>query len=370
MARSVYYFTDSPDRGGAEEALLLLIEQLDRGVWRPTLLYNDSAALASVADAARTFGATVRAVAPMPQGPTGARRIPALVRALRRERPAVFHAHLTWPLAAMYPLAAAVAARVPAVVATFHVFPPLRLTRRSVLQQRLLGARVGRGVAVSQAIAMLVHDELGWPEHKLDVIMNGIAVDRFRRERDPTLRRALTAGSDELLFLTAARLTPQKGIDVLLRAARSVDGARFAIAGGGPERARLEAEAAELGVDDRVSFLGRRDDVPALLAAADAFVLPSRYEGTPLALLEAMAAGKPVVASAIGGVDEIVAPGESGLLVPADDPEALATTLRRVVAEPELRASLGEAARRRAEAEFSVAATARRVTAVYEELLP
>jgi glycosyltransferase involved in cell wall biosynthesis len=369
MARSVYYFTDSRDSGGAEAALLLLIEHLDRGDWRPTLLYNESPPLAPVAEAARKRGATVRAVPRISPGLDGARRMGALVRALRRERPAVFHAHLSWPLAARFELAAAVAARVPAIVATFHLFPPSSLGRLGPLEGRLLGAGVGRGIAVSQAIASSLDDVLGWPPDKLEVIHNGIAVERFGQRPDPELRRALTAGSDDLLFLTTARLDAQKGLDVLLRAARSVDGVLFAIAGGGPERARLEREADELGVRERIRFLGHRTDVPALLAVSDAFVLPSRFEGTSLALLEAMAAGKPLVTSAIPGTNELVADGETGLLVPAGDPDALAAALRRIVAEPELRTHLGAAARRRAETSYSAVSSTQRVVRVYDTLL-
>jgi glycosyltransferase involved in cell wall biosynthesis len=127
--------------------------------------------------------------------------------------------------------------------------------------------------------------------------------------------------------------------------------------------------AAALGLGERVEFLGHSDDVPALLAASDAFVLPSLFEGTPLALLEAMAAGKAVVTSAIAGVDEVVSDGETGLLVRPGDPDALAEALRRVVGDAELRARLGAAARLRAEAEHSAVGSTRRVTAVYDELL-
>jgi glycosyltransferase involved in cell wall biosynthesis len=369
MARSVYYFTDSPGRGGAEAALVQLIESLDRSTWQPTLLYNSSAEMEPVADAARALGASVRAVAPLPIGLAGALRVPRFVRELRRQDPVVFHAHLTWPLAAMYPLAAAVVARVPAVVATFHLFPPMSLHRRSLRQQRLLGARIGRGIAVSQAIAEQVRDVLGWPAEKVEVIRNGVAADRFRHGRDPELRRALTAGADDVVFLTVARLDHQKGLDVLLRAVAAVEGARFVIAGAGPERGRLEGEAAALGLGTRVLFLGQRDDIPSLLAASDAFVLPSRFEGTPIALLEAMAAARPVVATGVPGTAEVVVDGESALLVPPDEPDALARALRRIVAEHELRERLGAAARRRVERDFSATAGARRVTAVYDELL-
>jgi glycosyltransferase involved in cell wall biosynthesis len=369
MAQSVYYFTDSRQSGGAEAALLLLIENLDRDHWRPTLLHNPFPALTPVADAARELGATVRAVPTLSLGLEGVLRLKGFVRELQRERPAVFHAHLSWPLAARYPLAAAIVARVPAVVATFHLFPPTPLRRTTLLQGKLLAAGMGRGIAVSQSIADSLDDVLGWPPHKIEVIRNGISVDRFQQRPDPELRRELTAGSADVVLLTTARLDPQKGVDVLLRAVGSVDGARFVIVGAGAERDRLERQAAALGIHERVQFLGHRADVPALLAASDAFVLPSLFEGTPLALLEAMAAGKPVVASAIPGVDEIVVDGETGLLVRAGDPAALAHALRRIVAEPELRALLGVAAARRAETAYSAGSSTRRVTAVYDALL-
>ena len=367
MARSVYYFTDSDEYGGAEAALLLLLEHLDRSEWTPTLLHDPRAT--QLADAAAALGTTVRSVRPLPLSAKSVVGVPEFARELRRTRPAVFHAHLTWPLASFYPLAAAVVARVPAIVATFHLFPPVSFGRRPLIQARLLGHGIGRAIAVSQAIADLVVEVLGWPANKVAVIRNGVSIERLQRPRDPALRRALAAGSDDFVFLTTARLDPQKGLDLLLRAARSVDGARFVIAGSGPERGRLEAEAAELGLGDRVVFLGQRDDVPALLAASDGFVLPSRFEGTSLALLEAMALGKPVIASAVPGTDEVVIDGESGLLVRPGDADGLAAALRRIAGAPELRARLGTAARRRVEGEFSAASTAERVTAVYEGLL-
>jgi glycosyltransferase involved in cell wall biosynthesis len=367
MARSVYYFTDSDEYGGAEAALLLLLEHLDRSEWTPTLLHDARAA--QLADAATSLGATARSVRPLPLSAKSVAGVPEFARQLRRARPAVFHAHLTWPLASFYPLAAAVLARVPAIVATFHLFPPVSWGRRPLFQARLLGHGIGRAIAVSQAIADRVVEVLGWPPQKVAVIRNGVSVEQLPRARDPALREALTAGSDDFVFLTTARLDAQKGLDVLLRAAGSVDGARFVIAGSGPERARLETEAAGLGLGERVVFLGQRDDVPALLAACDAFVLPSRFEGTSLALLEAMALGKAVIASAIPGTDEIVIDGKSGLLVRSGDSDELAAALRRIAAAPVLREQLGAAARRRVESDFSAVSSTARVMAVYEDLL-
>jgi glycosyltransferase involved in cell wall biosynthesis len=288
---------------------------------------------------------------------------------LRRERPDVFHAHLSWPLAARAELATAILSRVPAVVATFHLFPPVALGRTGPLQGRLLARRAGRAVAVSDAIATSLVDVFRWPPDKIRVVRNGIVVERFQKPCDPKLRRLLAGDADEFVFLTVARLDGQKGLDVLLRAAAAVSGARFAIAGAGAERERLARLVEQLGLDGRVRFLGHRTDVAELLAACDAFVLPSRFEGTPLAVLEAMAAAKPIVTSAISGTDELVTDGETALLVPADDPAALAVALRRMLDDAGLRDRLAVAGRRRVEADFSAAGSAAQVTAVYDELL-
>jgi glycosyltransferase involved in cell wall biosynthesis len=349
MARSVYYFSDSRQRGGAETALLLLLEHLDRNAWEPTLLYVPCEALESVAEDARRLDVAVQA---MPN-------VRELVRALRRGRPSVFHAHLSWPLAARAQLATAIAARVPAVVATYQLFPPGSFGRTAALQGRLLSAGLGRGIAVSDAIATALVERLGWPRRKIEVIRNSIPIDRYAAapERVPT--------EGDFVFLTVARLDAQKGLDVLLRAAPQVDGAHFVIAGGGVERERLARQAD----GEKVDFLGPRQDVPALLAAADAFVLPSLFEGTPLALLEAMAATKPIVATAIPGIEELVSANDSALLVPPGDSDALAAALRRIVAEPELRERLATRARCRVEAEFEIEANTRRVMNVYDELL-
>jgi glycosyltransferase involved in cell wall biosynthesis len=359
MLRSVYYFSDSRQRGGAETALLLLLEHLDRSVWEPTLLYVPCEPLESVAEDARRLDVEVRAV------PT----VRELVRVLRQGRPSVFHAHLSWPLAARTQLATAIAARVPALAATYQLFPPGSFGHTASLQGRLLAAGIGRGIAVSDEIADALVERLGWPRRKLEVIRNSVPVDRLGPARDPQLRRALTDGSDDFVFLTVARLDAQKGLDVLVRAAASVEGARFVVAGGGVERERLERQAAALGVGAKVAFLGPRDDVASLLAASDAFVLPSLFEGTPLALLEAMAARLPIVATAIAGIEELVTANESALLVAPRDSDALAAALRRIVAEPALRDRLGASARRRVETDFEIETNTRRVMNIYDELL-
>jgi glycosyltransferase involved in cell wall biosynthesis len=368
MARSIYYFTDSQELGGAEHALLLLLENLDRREWQPTLLYNENAALAPLAARALELGAEVRAVPALPLGLVGARRVPGFVRDLRHARPDVFHAHLSWPLSAKFPLFGAILAHRPVVVATVQLFSRFRLDRSSYLQERLLARGVDRYVAVSHDIAGKLVEVMHWPASKIEVIHNGVRVEPMQHG-DPAARRNLTGDVDRPIVLTAARLDPQKGLDTLIRAAADVPEARFVIAGDGRERADLQAAIVERGLEDRVVLLGHRNDIPSLLAACDVFVLPSLYEGSSLAVLEAMSAGKAVIASRIGGTDELIVHEESGLLIPPSDPDALSEAVRRLLDDDQLRRRLGSAARDRVQQHFSASVVADRTTRLYEELL-
>ena len=206
------------------------------------------------------------------------------------------------------------------------------------------------------------------PAGRLTVVRNAIRVPPRAQPADPLPRAALIRGRPDYVVLTAARLHPQKGHAYLLAAAAQVPDATFVLAGGGPLRAELEAQARELGVADRVLFLGERADIPELLAASDLVVLPSLFEGLPVSVLEAMAAERPVVATAIGGTDEAVTHERSGLLVPPRNPEALASAIRRLRSDPDLARRLAKAGRERVEREFSSAVTAGQVMEIYDQV--
>ena len=212
--------------------------------------------------------------------------------------------------------------------------------------------------------------DLQVPESKVRVVQNGIQLANFGRPPDFALRAMLTGGIDRPIVFTPARLHSQKGHMYLLEAAALVPDALFVLAGDGPERDRLEAFARRLGIEGRVRFLGHRRDIPQLLASCDLFVLPSLYEGLPVTVLEAMAAGKPVVATDIGGTDEAVMHGATGLLVPPGSPVDLATAIRTLLSDQRLAARLAEAGRAWAVQEFSSASMVRGVTRVYDELIP
>lgn len=254
--------------------------------------------------------------------------------------------------------AAARSSGLPLVVSLHNSVPRLAFPARLALGLALRKAR--RVLAVSDAVARSAAGlNLG---ERLVVVPNGIATERFAGERRPDF-------ADPPIVLTLARLSPQKDLPTLLEAAVAVPGARFRIAGDGELRPEIERRIAERGLSERVTLLGRRDDTPELLADADLFCLSSIDEGLSLAILEAMAAGLPVVVTAVGGTPEAVVDGETGLLVPPRDPAALARALNAVLADPARARALGDAGRRRARTRFSRAAMVRATRAVYAEAL-
>jgi glycosyltransferase involved in cell wall biosynthesis len=364
----VLCFTDSEAFGGAERALLTLIEGLRERRWAVTLAHHSAPGVESLVDQARRLGATTWLVPSMPHGLHGVTHVPAFAAALRHRRPDVFHAHLTWPLGAKNALLAALAARVPLVLATVHLHMEVPVTRGMAIQQRLIGAGVDRLLPVSEHNARCLEKMLHWPRLKMDVIHNGIDPGAYVRSPDPTLRSSLAG--DRPLVLTVARLDEQKGHRHLLAAAAQVPDAVFVLAGDGPQRDGLERLAARLGIRDRVRFLGERADVAELLAVCDVFALPSLYEGLPISVLEAMAAERAVVATAVGGTAEAVVDGVSGLLVAPAQPQPLAAALSRVLSDAALRGALAAAGRSRVVSHFSAGKMVGRVTDLYERLAP
>lgn len=203
------------------------------------------------------------------------------------------------------------------------------------------------------------------------VLHNGIDPGGFRDVDPAAVQRELGRREGEFLVGTAVVLSEQKGIRYLLEAARLVRAndptVRFLVAGDGPLRVELEAQAAALGLGDGVRFLGYRRDVPGLIAALDAYALPSLWEGLPLALLEALASGKPILATAVGGNPEVVEDGVNGLLLPPRDPEAIARAVLRLRGDPALRARMRQANLDRFARQFSAEAMAAAHLALYRE---
>jgi glycosyltransferase involved in cell wall biosynthesis len=232
----------------------------------------------------------------------------------------------------------------------------LKAARRRVALKAAF--RLSRAVvACSGATQEHLTKELALAPGRTLTIPNGIA---FRAGDRMKVRRELGIGDDELLIIAVGSLVERKGHMVLLHALAQLEQEgmprtwHVAIAGRGELEGALKAFVAESGLVGRAHVLGHRDDVPDLLAAADIFTMPSLWEGLPVAMLEAMFASKPVIASACSGIPEAVESGIHGLLVPPGDQAALAAALGHVLASPNLRARLGAAGRERAAERYSV----------------
>lgn len=363
----VFHFTDMPGFGGMEKMILAIFAGLDRSRWEPVLVHRPGTGFEQLDAAARELSVRVWPVEQM-KGNHDSTRILHIARALRAEEPAVFHAHRSSPIEGMYGILAAVVARVPAVVVSQHLLDRQHPGLRE-FQAALISAGVDRFIAVSREVATRLRPTCLFQDRKIQVIYNGISLNSFDRPANPALRARLQKASQRPVVLAVARLDKrQKGLRFLVSAAALVPEAQFVFAGEGPERPELEAQARSLGIQERVTLLGLRDDIPDLLACCDLLVLPSLSEGFGVAVLEAMAASKPVVASAIGGVDEVVLDGETGILVPPGDPAALASAIRRILEDPVLARRMGEAGKVRAQL-FSRESMIAGTTRVYEQLL-
>lgn len=298
--------------------------------------------------------------------PLDVRCLAGLVRTLRRRRIDVIHAHEF--TMAVYGAAAAVLLRRPLVV-TMHGGRSYQDRRRRRIALRWALGQSAKAVAVSESTRTELAASLNVNEASIRVIPNGIRPEPGNPARP---RRELAIGKREILILSVGNLYPVKGHEVLLRALGRLHNRRpgldwrLAIAGRGRKRESLEALARERGIGSLVHFLGHRDDVPDLLSAADVFVMPSFSEGLPLALLEAMFAGKAIAASSVGGIPEAVQGERDALLVPPGDDQALASAMERLLTDPWLRSRLGVRAKRRAAGRFSASGMATRYADIYQ----
>ncbi len=365
--QTVVHYVDSTAYGGTEKIALDLLANLDRSRWRSVLLYHPEPGLRPLLDGVKQAGLEARTV-PRIEGRFRAVRSAQFAAALHSMRTAVFHAHQTWQDSCRFALLTASLARVPAVVATLQVFAQGAPQRRP-LSRRLIARSVDRYIAVSGSLQRRLQDDLLVPPEKIRVVHNAVPLGVFDCRDNSGLRRALLPDECRHLVLTPARLHEQKGLQYLVEAAAQVPETVFAVAGDGPERAALERQAKAAGVADRVLFLGHREDIPSLLAACDLFVLPSLFEGFPVSVLEAAAAGKPVVATAVEGTVEAVWDGETGVLVPPADAAGLAGAIRALLADPSGAARLATAARARVRQGFGLEAMVHRVAEIYDEVL-
>jgi sugar transferase (PEP-CTERM/EpsH1 system associated) len=363
MSIPIVYLITELDTGGAQKVLLQLLSRLDRRRFSPSVvcLYNGDKA---VAQEIRSLGIHVADL-----GMATKWRVDAFwrfLRLLRAERPAILHTHL---FHANIP--GRVVGRltgVPIVISTEHSMGTESGWRYRL--NRLTHPLADRVVCVSQQIAGFFTQRVGIPEAKVVVIPNGIDPERFRHLPDKRVARAglgLPAGG--ALIGTVARLHPVKNLPVLLEAVAMLPEVSLVVVGDGPERTRLVRLAVELGLQQRVQFVGQQRDVLPWLAACDLFALPSESEGLSMAILEAMAAALPVVATRVGGTPELVMDQVTGRLVPSGDPRPLAQAIGSLVGDPGLRHKMGRAGAERVAAVFSLDRMVGDTVCLYNRLL-
>ncbi len=292
-----------------------------------------------------------------------------LYRLFRRERPDVVHTHGWGTL--FEGLTAARLAHVPVVVHGEHGTLQLHGHRRWL--QRGGWSWANQVLSVSSRLSERMAGETGFPLQSIQTIRNGVDLMRFGRTGRAAARVTLGLGDDDVVIGTVGRLVPVKDHVSLVEAVAHLrpEGIEptLVIAGDGPLRQEIVQRAAAWGVGRQVRLLGHRPDVETVLAALDVFVLSSISEGLPNTVLEAMATGLPVVATRVGGTDEVVEDGVTGVLVPPRSPEALGGAIARIIRDGALRGAMGAAARRRVETEFALADTVRRYEALYVRLV-
>ncbi len=368
----VLFVLHSDVRAGLEEHVLSLLEELDPGRFSLGL-----ACPSLLIDAMQSeLGSLPVELFPIdPIRWSRPRLVARLWKTLRSFRPHIVHCHLFRATFVAAPLARL--AGVPVVVETYHGAEIWRRDRLgSFLPDRFIASFVDRVIAVSAAAANFLVERKGIHRDQIEVIANGRDLSIFTpisTEIRSRKRRELGIPEDAPVLGVIGRLEEQKGHEYLLEAMPRIlqdrPGVRLLLLGDGALRQRLHTQAKALGIDSSVVFAGFQNPVAPYVGASDIVVLPSLYEGLPLAAIEAAAMGKAVIASDIGGMDEVVVDGETGILVPPANAETLADAALRLLREPALAQRFGNAALKRAAQHFDVRTQVAATERLYLNLL-
>ncbi|HEY3332378.1 MAG TPA: glycosyltransferase family 4 protein [Capsulimonadaceae bacterium] len=342
-----------PATGGLRAHIAELVRRLDRTNYAPWVC----GPTAFIDDLPADLPTFVKAACPIAAklGPgdfAAANRLRRIVSQARTSGPVLVHAH---GIRAAWIAAIAHVARPFPFVVTLHNIPPAGPLGAIAL--RFLTARADQVVCVSQAIADRVQPEAM-------VIPNGVEVSRYASLDRVAARKEIGIDAEAFVVGCIARLSPEKGVDVLIEAAAALPNTLVLIAGDGPERDVLSAN-----LPPNVRLLGQVASVLPVLAASDVIAVPSRSEGQGIVALEALAAGRAVVASNVGGLPEMIEQNVTGLLVDVGDPTKLADAIRQLVTNDELRRRLGDAGQRYAQGTGDIEARTRQLETVYAAVL-
>jgi glycosyltransferase involved in cell wall biosynthesis len=370
--RRVFFLVDSLDIGGSESQAVELALRLPRARYIVTLgcLRMQGPLLT------RLQGSGISVVEFHPRGGIdslrGAWQLFRLAKFLSRERFDVVHTHDLWSNLMGVP--AAFLARVPVIISSQRDLSHLPWYRgkRTVWLRRIRSLSSMVLANANPIREQLIQEGHLRPE-KVRVVHNGVEVEKFNRTSCDSHIVFANAGGGTRIVLVGNMTSEVKGHRVLINAAaiivREFQDVRFVLVGDGSYRKQFEAQVGELGLEKHFLFLGRREDVPEILAACDIAVLPSKTEGLPNALLEYLAAGLPTVASNVGGNAEIVKDGVTGLLVPPDNAELLATAVLRFLRDSDLAGRLGQSGTEHVRQTFSFERLVEQTEGLYSELL-
>lgn len=367
----VLHIVTTLDIGGAEAQILEVVRRLDRARFTPVVAW-----LKGVGELAPAFEeAGIRTVNLRLGERPGPESLRETIRCFRELKPHVVHTHL-----GKADVVGGIAARftgVPVVVSTKHNedaylrFPPVGLAGRAVAQ---LADEI---VVISGAVGRFLKRKMFLPERRMRLIRYGYPPNGAAGGTDEAISRELKAefglAEDAKVVSCIARLTKQKGLYDLLRAMSllrdAAPEARLLIVGRGELGLKLAEHVKLLGLEPTVRFTGFRRDISRILRGSDLMVLPSHWEGFGMVLLEAMEAGIPVVGTRVGAIPEVVAAGETGIIVPPKDPDALATGMVRMLRHPEEAAAMGLAGQRRLADVFGIDEAVARHEELYAELI-
>lgn len=352
--------------GGAEEMVLNLVRHLPER-FEPVIVCLNEAG--PIGEEIRKTGVEFHVLGVTP-GLRHPFHLIDIERALVAIGPDIVHTFLL--TASLYGRLAAMFARVPIIIGTeVNIYE--NKEPRHIRAERWLMAKTDAVVVSAGSVRDFYIDQIGAEPSKIEVIYNAVDWSALQttKSRD-AMREELGLGPYAPVAGIVARLTEQKAHDVLFQALATTKGLErlhLVVVGDGHLRERLEKLAVELGIADRLRFLGARRDLGDLMSAMDMFVMPSLWEGLPLSMVLAMGAGLPVVATNVAGIPEVVSHDVNGLLVPPSDAVALGGALAQLVRNPDMRLRLGTAAREWAVPRFGVDGYVASVTALYDRLL-
>jgi glycosyltransferase involved in cell wall biosynthesis len=364
----LYVFAALPV-GGAEEVLVTEVEGLDRTLFEPLVCVLSEKG--PVGEMIESRGIPVVALHRMKSHRFDHRIIRDLYRLIKDEKAEVVHTHLYD--GNKYGRLAGGLARVPCLISHYHNVYPRRRTKYHLINW-ILSYLNDRIIAVSQAVkeSVVAYDRIS--PRKIQVIYNGIDLSRFKGDfKGAEVRQMFGVKPGDFLIGIVARLEEQKGHIYLFRALRHLipefPRIKVLVVGEGTLRSALESQVRQMGLSEQVLFLGTRKDIPEILASLDLFVLPSLWEGFGLAIVEAMAMGIPVVATAIGGVDEVIRTGQDGLLIPPGEVPSLVAALRGGILDPQKYRGMGQQGKKTAGQKFTQAHHLLQLQDLYLEVL-